>query len=60
MTGFVHPESIGAKWKIASFGQNEPFRIYLPSTLERLCDSLPQEKIMSIPRYITVCGDVGL
>jgi hypothetical protein len=54
MEGFVHPESIGARWKVVSFEQNEPFRIYLPPTLERLFDSLPQEKMLSIPRYLAL------
>jgi hypothetical protein len=54
MEGVVHPESIGARWKVATFGQDEPFRISLPLTLEKLFDSLPRQKLMSVPRYLAL------
>src|SRR5579859_3071766 len=54
MAGFIAPEMVGGVYKPVSFGQNEPFRIHLPSSIETLLHLIPQQYIVPIPRYIAL------
>ena len=52
MLGFLRPESIGATYKTPYFGGNEVFRVFLPSTIDKLFLSLPKSWIVGVPGYI--------
>lgn len=43
---------MGARYRALSFGENEPFRISLPSFLDNLSHFAPTEYVHLIPRYV--------
>jgi hypothetical protein len=53
-SGFLQPEVLGATYKPVSFGQNEPFRIYLPPYVQNVFDLVPREKTASVPRNLAL------
>jgi len=48
----LRPELVGASYRTLSFGENEPFRISLPSFLDNLSHFVPIEHVTVIPRYV--------
>jgi hypothetical protein len=53
-SGVLQPEILGATYKPVSFGQDEPFRIYLPSYVQNIFDLVPRESTANVPRNLAL------
>lgn len=54
MIGFFRPENLGTTYKTLVFGDNEPYRIRLPPSVEQVFERLSQGWMVKVPRFLAL------